>query len=231
MYLITFNTYQQETTELQWHGINAWNDAPFEGVSFSEVPFETQTGAIICAQTHEWSEKAGQHITTDIPWVADMDKKYSDAEQYSKHDRDSHEADNARILFLDYGFTAEQIKRISETGYIFDWEDDARTDVRYCINYDLLPRSEKQRRAIKWGAGVADIERSSQDHAVALFTSGFEPAEDREGVHIAIAQFAYAIAKRSADTFSVEQSFRDALVAANCTNIEETMMRIKMEIY
>lgn len=184
-----------------------------------------------------------------------MNKQYSDAEQYSKHDRDSHDADNARILFLDYGFTAEQIKRFSETGYIFDWEGDARTDVRYCINHDLLPHSEQQKRVMHWAVGAAELERIRQPMISTKFETSYKPnltadqiesiskcsttirefglIEDRDLIHTAIVKFVRFYVTVGWLDHELEQALgelRTRLYTANCVNIENTVIRVMEDL-
>ncbi|WP_397448169.1 hypothetical protein [Pseudomonas sp. NA-150] len=72
MYYIQFN---QVVTQAQMHGINAWNDAPFYAVSFSEVTFECENGSMIPATTHTWDAVRGTHqseINVKADLIADL---------------------------------------------------------------------------------------------------------------------------------------------------------------
>lgn len=182
-----------------------------------------------------------------------MDKKYSDAEQYSKHDRDSHEADNARILFLDYGFTADQIKRISETGYVFDWEGDARTDVSYCINNNLLPQHQRSLSLLPGMQLVGRVKRELPPMVSTKLEAVVKPmwecpaltadeidsirqfglVEDRDLIHTAIVKFVRFYVQGGWWDHELEQALgelRTRLYTANCVNIENTVIRVMEDL-
>jgi hypothetical protein len=165
-----------------------------------------------------------------------MDKKYSDAEQYSKHDRDSHEADNARILFLDYGFTADQIKRISETGYIFDWEGDARTDVSYCINHDLLPKDKRYGLLNAADMQQVGCGKSLSNSVVDDRFLKSALVEDRDLIRTAIVKFSKFYTRWAITSYKPEEldqalaEFRTRLYTANCVNIENTVILVMEDL-